>query len=149
MYHEMLFVHIKQLEVTDCTYFYLTVILGARSIWYSEYQIHQVDARNTPTFWFWGNKKICQDSLLPVRHRCQIRTSIQGFMACTRCSSSRVSSSLLTPGLVGIDRQVCGWNQKCQIKYFTCIIYNYMQVWFPRSCGSDKIQLTTWYGKYM
>lgn len=97
---------------------------------------------------FWSLHLRTYESLLFWVHtqsdasgRCGKHTDLPGFMACTRCSS-RVSSSLLTPVLVDIDRQVCGWNQTCQIKYFTGIQYIYlcMQVWFPSSCGSDKIQ---------
>ena len=107
---------------------------------------------------FWSLHLRTYESLLFWVHtqsdasgRCGKHTDLPGFMACTRCSS-RVSSFLLTPVLVDIDRQVCGWNQTCQIKYFTGIQYIYiylcMQVWFPSSCGSDKIQqLATWYGK--
>ena len=89
---------------------------------------------------FWSLHLRTYESLLFWVHtqsdasgRCGKHTDLPGFMACTRCSS-RVSSSLLTPVLVDIDRQVCGWNQTCQIKYFTGIQYIYIYI-YACKCG--------------
>lgn len=92
---------------------------------------------------FWSLHLRTYESLLFWVHtqsdasgRCGKHTDLPGFMACTRCSS-RVSSSLLTPVLVDIDRQVCGWNQTCQIKYFTGIQYIYIYIFMHASVVSQ------------
>lgn len=113
--------HIKHLAVSGhCTY-------GPTNHCYFGCTLnlmHQVDAGNTPTFRvLW---------LVPVAPQGWVPLYLPQFLLI-----------LIDKFADGIKHVRSNTSQVYNIYIYLC-----MQVWFPSSCGSDKIQqLATWYGK--